>query len=406
MSGGKKEIFRNLVSFGIVDILGILIPLITMPLLTRAIGAEEYGRYILLLSMVMFGHTIIDYSINFIGVRDVSRNIESENKIKKCYVKYQSVRIVFCFLYIVLFLTYSKIFLSDINFKYSVFYGIPYLIGYTLTSAWFFQGIGKTHILMIVTLIGKIINLFVILFFVREQKDVIFVMMSTTWTLFLSGIILFLYLKIKFHIRIFCYKNLFQTLKSGLNVFIGILAPNFYNSIPIIAMGTISNPIDFAKFAIANRLCSVVITCQNIVSKSIYPILSRASASYTNRILIGNLIISIPIVLFISLFGNEFLTLFLGKGFMDGNIYLLILSVGMIFLGIANTYGDGFLLPKGYDKEYRNVSIIVSIISSVISYILIYNYSLIGGSIALTSARLFFAIGFLFTYLKIKRYEN
>ncbi|HEI8991969.1 TPA: oligosaccharide flippase family protein, partial [Proteus mirabilis] len=70
----KKEILSNLVSLSSINILGILIPIITMPILSRSLGIDTYGEYLLFMTILIFGHTITDYSVQYIGVRQASNH--------------------------------------------------------------------------------------------------------------------------------------------------------------------------------------------------------------------------------------------------------------------------------------------------------------------------------------------
>ncbi|MER5082564.1 oligosaccharide flippase family protein, partial [Providencia stuartii] len=99
MSKNKQELVKNIINFGFIDIMGMIIPIISMPILTRAIGAEQYGQYILFLSILIFGHTFIDYGIQYIGVRDIAKRRYSDISVKYIYEKYQGVRFLFLFLY-------------------------------------------------------------------------------------------------------------------------------------------------------------------------------------------------------------------------------------------------------------------------------------------------------------------
>lgn len=107
----KKEIINNLLSFAIIDALNLLIPIITMPILTRALGSSSYGDYMLLITILTFGHTIIDYGVQFTGVRDLSRNRNNQSIYSSIYLENQVIRFIFLFLYIIItifFLIISK----------------------------------------------------------------------------------------------------------------------------------------------------------------------------------------------------------------------------------------------------------------------------------------------------------
>ncbi|MGJ0624807.1 oligosaccharide flippase family protein [Xenorhabdus bovienii] len=399
----KREVINNIISLSSINVLGIIIPIITMPILSRALGSELYGQYLLLITILIFGHTIIDYAVQYVGVRDVSKSRENYNKIRKYYIEYQSLRLLLCSIYTFVVLVYSYLFLSENMFKWLIFSGIPYLVGYVLSSFWFYQSLAETKFLAYANILSRVISLLVIILAVQEPDDINLVVISSTWPIFISGIILFLRIKKEYKINIFfCRKNLFSNIKNGYAVFIGTLAPNLYNSIPTIILGSISSPSEFAKFAIASRICGIITTFQDILSRSFFPVLTRNKKNYLNKILIINSLLSIPLVILLLFFGENILLIFLGKQY-ENNIYLEILSIGIIFIGIINTYSDGYFLPKGYDRIYKNISIRISLISALIAYILIYNYSLLGGAIAITLARILFSFDYYLSYKKISK---
>lgn len=68
-----KEIAKNFIGFGVIDLIGLVIPIVTMPLLTRTLGATSYGIYLLILTVLYFGHTIIDYGTHYTSVRELSK---------------------------------------------------------------------------------------------------------------------------------------------------------------------------------------------------------------------------------------------------------------------------------------------------------------------------------------------
>lgn len=399
----KKEIINNLLSFAIIDALNLLIPIITMPILTRALGSSSYGDYMLLITILTFGHTIIDYGVQFTGVRDLSRNRNNQSIYSSIYLENQAIRFIFLFLYIIItifFLILSK----KIELLYYFLYGgVFYLVGYFLASPWFFQGMGKTKILMIVTFIFKLFNLVGIIFLVKNKEDIYIAVFLSTWTMFISGSILFFISKNKIIFKKFSFEDLILRLKNSFNVFIGILAPNLYNSVPTIYLGTIAKPSYFAFYIVAARLCDIIVVIQNIISKSIYPVISRSKKNHIKVILLTNISLATPIIIFISLFGSDLLSLFLGNEYSNSQSYLLIFSFGILFIGIANSFSQGFFLPKNYDTIYRKVSLRVSVLSAVICYILIVKYNLIGGAIGITMARILFSLDYALTYFLMKK---
>ncbi|MCW7553204.1 oligosaccharide flippase family protein [Endozoicomonas gorgoniicola] len=394
----KKEIINNLLSLGAVDFLGLLIPVITMPILSRSLGAALYGSYLLFLTVVTFGYTIVDYGILYTGSREVARN-KNNNAYKDLYSYNQTVRWLLFLCYSLAIAIYAFLFLDETLQFYTLACGIPLLGGYVMTSSWFFQGMSDTRWLLYSSLLSRLLNLFVILFVVKTPDDFGVAIVSATYPTLLSGMLLVCVLRQKYKVKQFKFGKVKKYLTNSFDVFTGILAPNFYNSIPTMLLGGISDPIEFAKFAVASRICGLVGVVQSVLSKSIYPILSRESGNYVNQVIKANLAISIPIFLFFVGFGDFAIEIFLGADYVGNINYLALMSFGMVFIGIANAYGTGYFLPKGHDSVYRSVSLRVSFLSGVLSFTLIYLFGIVGGAVSVTLARVFFAVAFHHSYI-------
>ncbi|WP_229613289.1 oligosaccharide flippase family protein [Vibrio parahaemolyticus] len=393
-----KEITKNFIGFGVIDLIGLVIPIVTMPLLTRALGATSYGIYLLILTVLYFGHTIIDYGTHYTSVRELSKNRNNFSVKNSLFVQTQSLRLFLATVYILCCLGYAVFYGSEEFLFYMSVAAIPYLIGYALTPVWYYQGMSEMMLVTKVMLASKFANLLVILFFINNESDISNALMATSLPSLLSGIYLTYSCKKNEKLSIKFSFGFLSTLKSSFHVFIGLLAPNLYNSIPTIILGTSYPPEQFAKFAIASRLCSVVVTLQNVLAKAVYPVISRIKESQVSKLIIANVFVSVPPIIFIFLFGEYVLGVFLGKEFSSANEYLIILIVGVLFVGVANSYSQGYLLPKGLDKLYRNISLRVSLISGGLALVLITHYGLIGGALSITTARFLFFMDYYVSY--------
>lgn len=398
----KKEIIKNLFSFGSIDILGLIIPILTMPILTRALGPSQYGDLLLFLTILYLGHTIIDYGTQFTSVRNIARVRDKEDEVSSIYSDTQGLRVLLCVVYWVVIVLYCLLFDLNNIVLHVAFFGGLYLIGYVLTAAWFFQGVGCLEKLMFISLLAKIINLFIIVFFVNTPEDVEIAIAASCLPTFIGGLYLTVVAHNRYRLALPKFSNLFSSLREGRDVFIGLLAPNLYNAIPTIALGTAYPADQFVNFAIASRLASVVVTIQDVVAKAIYPILSRIKESQVNKLFIANGFVSIIPIMTLFLFGDWILTNFLGTDFVNVNQYLVIFTVGVFFIGLSNAISKGFLLPHGYDRLYRNISLRVSVVSAVFCIVGVFLGGLLGGAISITLARVLFFIEYYFCYSRIR----
>ncbi|MEZ8688516.1 oligosaccharide flippase family protein [Vibrio splendidus] len=389
-----NELAKSIFSLASIDVLGMLIPIMLMPILTSRLGLDDYGQYLLVMTILFFGQTIIDFGVQFTGVRSISKNF-NKKKIKGIiYSDHQTLRILLMIVYTLIVFIYANVTENYLLSGWGVLLVLSYYLGYILLSAWYLQATHRTQILLYASLTIKITNLTIIYFLVKDTNDLNILMISSTVPNLIVGSLVGYYIikkeKIKKIVR---FKNVKSTFNNGKNIFIGIAAPNLYNAIPMIIVGSYADPALFADYAIALKICSIIFMLQNVLTKALYPILSRGTEISLKFVLVLNLFLSVPFSIIISLFGVDIINFLLHVKISDP-IYLIIISISLIFVGISGTISKGYLLPNGFDKLYKDISIRVSLISMVISIFLIYNFGVFGAALSLFIARLIFLMDY------------
>ncbi|WBA07862.1 oligosaccharide flippase family protein [Salinivibrio kushneri] len=381
-------------SLGLIDVVGMLIPIISMPIISRALGIELYGQYLLFMTTISFGHTMIDYGVQYTGVRAASKLIGNREKLASTYADYQGLRLILAVLYYIAASVY--VIHSFESFQLVIPLGL-YILGYVFTSTWFFQATGLSKFLSFAALSNKLVLILILIFYVKEESDFLLLTISTTLPVLITSLFLLSIVKKRFKAQLFSFRNAKKLIIQGKDIFIGILAPNLYNAIPIMVLGNISDKLEFAEFAISLKVCGVIFLLQNVLSKSVYPILSRQKGTNLKSTLLLNLIITIPNALILFFWGKGMISMLLGIEMLSG-FYVKVISASMIFVACSQAFSVGYFLPNNLDVEYRNISLRASLISFPIMSFLIYQYSVTGGVLGLLNARLIILIHYVYFY--------
>ncbi|EMD78537.1 polysaccharide biosynthesis protein [Vibrio diabolicus E0666] len=392
-----QELVTNILSLGSIDLIGIVIPIVLMPIISRALGLVLYSEYLLFTTLIVFGHTIIDYGVQYTGVREATRLLGNRQKLKKVYLDYQGVRFLFTILYSLLGLCYFA-FTGEIMLM-AIFFFL-YCLGYFFLSSWFFRSIRKTSLLLYSSVTSKIIQLLLILKFVKNEDDYYLLICFSTVPFFITSILMYLYLRSRFKVGVFEFSRLRKYIFEGFDVFVGLLSPNLYNSIPIIIMGSLGDKIAFSFFMVSYKVCSVIYTFLNVLSSSLYPIVARENSSQLKMVLRLNLLVSIPIIAVIFLSGREIVELILGIE-LDVDIYLRVISVSLFFVALSNAFSTGFFLPQKLDKNYRDIAISSSILASLTCFAFIYFFGVLGCALGLLFGRGLLSINYYRVYYKL-----
>jgi PST family polysaccharide transporter len=77
-----KTLLENFVSLSALQLIGMLLPLITLPYILRVIGFEKYGIIVFATSLIAYFMALTDFSFQITAVRDVAVFKNSQKKIK------------------------------------------------------------------------------------------------------------------------------------------------------------------------------------------------------------------------------------------------------------------------------------------------------------------------------------
>lgn len=160
-----RTLTENFVSLSLLRVIGLLLPLITLPYVLRVLGKSNYGIIVLATSLINYFTALTDYSFRITATRDVAINKNNKRQLDLIYSNVITVRMLFCIL--------STIIILIIIFLYPPFreeivvflLTLPILFGYVLFPEWFFQGIEKMRYITYLNLGIKIFLLFVFCFY-------------------------------------------------------------------------------------------------------------------------------------------------------------------------------------------------------------------------------------------------
>lgn len=400
MSNFKKDFFNNLIGLGSLNILNLLIPIITMPILSRSLGSEGYGIVLLFSSVCIFMMVIVDYSVNINGVRDLA--VENENP-SLIYERYQGVRLFFSLVFFIGALGYSFCTIRQINLLQTTEILSVSIVGYYLMAPWFHQGSSTLIVFSLFSVVLRILQVVLIIFLVQDKNDLLNALRINSYVFLINGILLYLYRRVYLKIETQRWFSLsFLEIKKGFGNFIGDFSPNLYSNLPPLIIGGIVSPHVFACYALALRLINIAGSFQTVICRSIYPLASRNKINI-NFMLLGNILISsipIGIILF---FSDYIVTLLLGEGFSETTFYLKIGVIGVFMYSISSALMYGFFLPNRHDSIFRKVSIFSSVFPALIGYPLIYFMNATGAMLMFVFARTCFASLYFYFYTKYKR---
>ena len=379
-----------------------------IPYLIIKVGLVNYGNYAFAMAMVLFLVNILNYGFDLSVVRDLAKNKNNAGKVSILFNEVFSVKlfllvIAYLIIFIVVFFVPR---FEDERVLYLI--ASTLLIGDLFSLRWFFLGIEKMKFLTIISFLSTLIYVALVLVFIQQKTDFIWIPLAEAIGLFVVSMISFLWVLKRFDIkiRLLSIKEIMGYLKTHFYSYVNLLLPSTAGVLIVFLVGLLGLPNNVAFIQIGVKFTSAFSTVNTVLTTVFYPMVNREQKNRTpSRIAL----ICIGLCFSIAMYcGSNWLIWhwlkFENKSDFENTIMVIkCLSPIPFLMGIISSYGVNGLLVYYEDKLYSWITIGVTLFMVVSGFFLIPRFSIIGGVIAFVSARGLYA---LLTYCFFKRRVN
>ena len=390
-----KTLFANFTYLSILEIIGLLLPLISYPYVIRTVGADNYGVVVFCQAIIAYVDIIINFGYNVSATRKISENRTNVFKIREIYssIVYQKLLIfAICLvsgLFVLIFLKYD----------YSVillgFIGL--CIQEVFFPTWLFQGLERMKFITIITFVAKCSCLILIFLFVHDKKDYACIPVLYSIGGFFTSVLSVIILKKKFDIyfvKVSKYRMKEDFLES-LPFFTSRLSAIVMERGNVLVIGTFFSYDMVAIYDLCAKIVSILKTPFSLVAQVIYPNVAKSK----NMLLVKKsikivLLFGAFVCLFVYLFAPNIILLLSDTSMLGAVSILKIMVLYVPIVGISYLFGASVLVVKGYSREY-NLSVVYSVllyILMLLSFISFSKVNLYTMALAFVAPELFVAL--------------
>ena len=382
--GLRKNFIYNI----IYQLVTILLPIITVPYISRVLGPDGIGVYSYTASYAQYFVLLGMIGISLYGNRQIAYNKYNKEKISK---EFWSIYILQFLTTLLSFIIYLIIFVF-INNSNRLLYLIQSIIVFTtiFDISWFFIGFEDMISVVVRNTIIKIIGVLSIFIFIREESDVIkyaFIMVISN---FIGQIIMWINIKDK----VFMYrpniKEVIYHLRPSLSLFISQLAIQIYTLLDKTMLGAITNVYEVGLYENSQKTIKLALT---LITSLGVVMLPRMSALYSQgkqyefNTLIYKAFNFVNFLAFPMFFGliavsNTFSVWFYGKSFDGIGFLLKVGSMLMIFIGWSNILGIQVMLPIKKEKQFTISVTVGALVNFILNLFLIKQFQAVGSTVA------------------------
>lgn len=405
---------RNGIWMYLLQAFNTIMPLLTLPYVTRILNASEYGVFSVALNFIGYLQVVIEYGFGMSATRKValSNRRQDVNALFSAVLYARFFLLICCTIFLTAFITFTKM-----NPKQAtcILILMISLLGYCVQQNWLFQGMQKMKYIAIANIMARSISVALIFMYVKSEKDIYLYCLLYAVSPFLSGIVSLILARKEFHIMLVKTKleDIWSELKQGWYVFTTSLSSKIFGAIGITFLGFFASYEIVGRFSALQKIPSVMLLAWTPISQVMYPEVSKKMCksfyigekfvlSLRRKILPVFIIMSVIVALNAKLI----VTIAFGDSYADYYYWLFPLILWLLVSINNNFLGIQILLGSGHDKEYSHCFQIGIISTIFFNAGLIYLWQGTGAAIAPLISETILGIALKIQVIKIKKQNN
>ncbi|MBN3035451.1 MAG: oligosaccharide flippase family protein [Bacteroidales bacterium] len=385
-----RSILKNL-SYRISgNIISKILALISLPIITRALGPENYGNFSLVTVIINYTAVLITFGIVPFGIREVASGKNPFGVIRQLL----SARIIFAAVSILVSaLTTWLIYKDDGEFYLVILVSYIAVVAQAFNIDYYFYGSRNMLVPTIAQLSGQVIYVMGAILFIRKPEHLgLLVFFYSLYMLAdaLVGQISFLALHKRLPEIRLSVQNAIFTLKTTFRLGIASKLELLMTSFPIIIISVMLGSYQLGLFSAAFRFFSILLILYQAIMLTMAPYIVKLKDAGINKkiryiqlLVAGVFFLGAFMGLFFFGMGEWTVNILFGKSFGESTPILKLICLLMIPFWPVNMALGSVLLYFGYEKKYLYANFFAGGFILLFTPLLITFFSLKGSVIAI-----------------------
>src|SRR5690554_3792242 len=246
----RSNIVKNGIWLYILQIFNTIIPLLTIPYITRVLGIANYGIFSSALNLIGYFQLIVEYGFNMLGIRKISmaKSKEEKDKIYSTILTCKIILTLFSFSIMIFVSLIIKIPVAQFICMVILFFIV---LGSVFKQTWVFQGLQKMKYITLINVFTRTISVSSIFILVKSPNDLYLYAFLYSISFFLFDIISTFFVHLKFNIKFIRVSKLyiFSGFKEGWYLFLTSTMSKIFTSIGLTVLQFTSNEIEVGVYS-------------------------------------------------------------------------------------------------------------------------------------------------------------
>jgi len=385
----KPNLLHNILALSGVQALGYVLPLITMPYVTRVLGVEVWGTLALVQVVLGYFTLVTNWGFNLSATRKVAAHRSDLEKLSQIFMATWLSQWILCIvacLILILLLRYVPYFEGASRYY---LLGSTLIVGNVLFPVWFLNGLERMKELASIQILARFIAVPLTFILIKDQSDGPLLLGISGFAGILAGFLSILWIKKNLHLvwKMPTIGQVYAEFKEGSSVFLSTVWISCYTTITPIILGSIAGVSAVGYYAFADRFRNLAQSILNPISQALFPRLShlfennqqeaKALIIQSSKII---LLVSISSSLMLWLLAPYIVVMMGGESFRPAITVLRFLAPLPIVISLSNILGIQIMIPNQKTVAFNRILGVCGLLSLLMIGPLVYWRSYIGAS--------------------------
>ncbi len=395
------------------QIITILLPVITIPYISRVLGAEGLGRYSLTNAYAQYFVLFGMIGLTIYSSREIAYVRDNKENLSKTFWELNFLRFITMGIATTLYYIIFIFIINDENNIINLIQGII-LISAISDISWLFIGLEDFKKVAIRNIIVKLVGTSLIFIFIKNNCQVWLYALILNTTQLVGQVIMWFDIPKGIDFVKPEFSKMLDHLKFSVKLFIPQIAINIYTMLDKVMLGNLTNDAQVGMYDNSQKIIKILITIVTTLALVTMPKMANLHKKGKNKEFANNVYKSFSFVSFLAFpmaFGlvgvcKNFIPWFYGPGFKDIKLMFYFGSWLMITLAWSSIVGNQILISIKRQKEFTIAVTMGAIMNVIFNFILIKRFQGVGTTISSVIAEftgMFIMVYFVRDIINIKR---
>ncbi len=399
-----RGLARNVASLYGVQFANYLLPLVTIPYLTRVLGVATWGLVAFAQAFGSYAGIVIEYGFHLSATRAVARSRDSRSELANLVAGVMGARVMLAagaVLLALLLESWIPLFRAHPVFLWAAVF---WAVGQSFSMLWYYQGFERMRLVAVLDVVGRAAATAGIFIFIHHPADgwKVLVLQGSGALISVLVATALVYREVPF--RLPTWRLVSDTLRMGWSMFLFQGSMSLYGAGNAFILGLFASPAAVGFYAGAEKLARALMGLLAPIHQSLYPRLSHLvqhNRPAANRLARSSMFLmsSAGVVLSLAAFlGAPWaVPLILGRSFTASVPVLEILAALPLLDALGTLFGVLWMVPLGLDRQFNRVILAGGALNLVLAVLFAPRFAQLGMAAAVVATEVFVVLSLYLT---------